>query len=131
MAFTYDETQLDVALNRIRLEIGDTDSNRPLLDDEEIEQVISEYDNFNQEVGKCLRLICSLFASEPKSIRIEGFSENYADAFKNFKDLAARYERLGGGGPWSGSIDDSFKESTELDTSLVSPFFKRGMHDNR
>jgi len=130
MAFTYDVEALDTELNRIRLEIGDTDSDRPLLDDEEIEQVISEYDSFNQKAGKCLRLICSLFASEPKSIRIEGFSENYADAYDHFKDLAARYERLGGGGPWAGSIDDAFKEATELDTSLVSPSFKRGMHDN-
>lgn len=130
MSFSYDETALDVELNRIRLEIGDTDSDRPLLDDKEIEQVISEYDSFNQKVGKCLRLICSLFASEPKSIRIEGFSENYADAYDHFKDLAARYERLGGGGPWAGSIDAAFKEATELDTSLVSPSFKRGMHDN-
>jgi len=130
MSFSYDETALDTELNRIRLEIGDTDSDRPLLDDGEIEQVISEYDSFNQKVGKCLRLICSLFASEPKSIRIEGFSENYADAYDHFKDLAARYELLGGGGPWAGSIDDAFKEATELDTSLVSPSFKRGMHDN-
>jgi len=130
MAFTYDETKLSVALNRIRLEIGDTDSNRPLLDDEEIEQIISEYDNFNQQVGKCLRLICSLFASEPKSIRLEGFSESYADAYKNFKNMAAHYESMGGGGPWAGSIDDDFKEATELDTSLVTPSFKRGLHDN-
>jgi len=130
MAFTYDETKLDETLNRLRLEIGDTDSNRPLLDDEEIEQVMSELDSFNQRAGKCLRLICSLFASEPKSVRLEGFSENYADAYKQFYDLAARYERLGGGGPWAGSIDDAFKEATELDTSLVSPSFKRGMHDN-
>ena len=130
MAFSYDETALDVELNRIRLEIGDTDSNRPLLEDEEIEQVSSEYDSFNQKVGKCFRLICSLFASEPKSVRIEGFSENYADAYAYYKDLAAQYELLGGGGPWAGSIDVAFKEATELDTSLVSPSFKRGMHDN-
>ena len=42
MSFSYDETALDTELNRIRLEIGDTNSDRPLLDDEEIEQVISE-----------------------------------------------------------------------------------------
>ncbi len=130
MSFSYDVEALSEDLNRIRLEIGDTNSDRPLLDDEEIEEIITEFDSFNQRVGKCLRLICALFASEPKSIRIEGFSENYADAYDHFKDLAARYERLGGGGPWAGSINDAFKEATELDTSLVSSSFKRGMHDN-
>ena len=130
MTFTYDVAALSEDLNRIRLEIGDTDSNRPLLDDEEIEEVMTEFDNFNQRVGKCLRLICAIFASEHKSIRLEGFAENYADAYNHFKDLAVRYERLGGGGPWAGSTNEAFKEATELDTSIVTPFFKRGLHDN-
>jgi len=130
MTFSYDVDELDTALNRIRLEIGDTDSNRPLLEDEEIEQVIEEFSTFNLRVAKCFRLICSLFASIPTSVRIEGFSENFAKAYEHFKDMAARYERFGGGGPWAGSIDVAFKEATELNTSLVSPSFKRGMHDN-
>uniref|UniRef100_A0A6M3M8X2 Uncharacterized protein n=1 Tax=viral metagenome TaxID=1070528 RepID=A0A6M3M8X2_9ZZZZ len=130
MTFTYDVSKLTEELNRIRLEIGDTDSNRPLLDDEEIEQIISEIDSFNQQVAKCCRLVCSLFASEPSSVRIEGFSENYKEAHDHFMKMAEHYERLGGGGPWSGSHDDAFKEATEANTSLVPPFFKRGMHDN-
>ena len=130
MTFTYDDTKLSEELYRIRLEIGDTDSNRPLLEDEEIEQVISEFDSFNQQAGKCCRLICSIFASEPSSVRLEGFSENFKETYDHFKKMAEHYERLGGSGPWAGSFDDAFKEATEADTSLVSPFFKRGMHDN-
>ena len=132
MTFTYDILALDSELNRIRLEIGDTDSNRPLLKDEEIEQIISEYTSFNQKVAKCCRLICSIFSSEPTSVRIEGFAESYKDTYAHFKGLAEHYESLGGskGVPWAGSCSADFKEATELDTTLVQPFFKRGMHNN-
>jgi len=131
MTFTYDVALLSEDLNRIRLEIGDTDSNRPLLEDQEIEQIISETTTFNMQVAKCCRLICSIFASEPTSVRIEGFSESFKDAYAHFETLALYYEHLGGGGgvPWMGSHDVAFKEATELDTSLVSPSFKRGLHD--
>ena len=129
---SYNVNRLDLALNRIRLEIGDTDSDRPLLNDEEIEQIISEYDNFNMRVGKCCRLICSLFAAGPKSIKMEGFTETYGDSYVDFLKKATYYESLGGGGgtPWAGSTDVDFKDATEEDTSLVSPSFTRGMHDN-
>jgi hypothetical protein len=132
MTFTYNVSSLDSALNRIRLEIGDTDSTRPLLQDEEIEQIIDEISDFNQQVAKCCRLICSIFASEPSNIKIEGFAESYKDAFEHFEKLAEHYEKLGGSGgvPWAGSYDVDFKDATELDTTLVSPAFKRGMHDN-
>ena len=132
MTFTYDSSALDEDLNRIRLEIGDTDSDRPLLEDEEIEQVIEEFTGFNIRVSRCFRLLCSIFASNPKSTKMEGFTETYGDAYAYLKDKATYYENLGGGGgtPWAGSTDVNFKAATEENTSLVSPSFKRGMHDN-
>ena len=36
MTFTWDDTDLSTALSQVRLTIGDTDTNRPLLTDEEI-----------------------------------------------------------------------------------------------
>jgi len=132
MTFTYNSSALNEDLNRIRLEIGDTDSDRPLLEDEEIEQIISEYTGFNNRVAKCFRLLCSIFASNPKSVKMEGFTETYGDVYAYFKERAVHYESLGGlsGVPWAGSIDVAFKAATEEDTSLVSPIFKRGLHDN-
>ena len=44
--------------------------------------------------------------------------------------MAKRYENLSGGTIWAGSIEDSFKETTELDTSLVKPIFKRDQFKN-
>lgn len=133
MTWTYDEHALDQNLNRIRLEIGDTDTDRPLLKNEEIDLIISEVSNFNLRVAGCCRLICSLFAGKPERFRIEDFSESQKEIYDRYEKMAARYEARGGGGgaPWTGSIEAAFKEATKLDTSLVKPLFKRGMHDNR
>ena len=129
MTFSYDAAGLTVALNRIRLEIGDTDSDRPLLQDEEIEQILVEQSVFNLRVAACCHLICSIFAGKAERYRIEGFSETKAQIYNRYKEMAERYAARGGGAPWMGSIEDSFKDATEEDTSLVKPLFKRGMHD--
>jgi len=130
MAFTYDRNQLSVALNRIRLEIGDTDSKRPLLLDEEIGQILSEQSSFNLQVAMCCRLICSIFAGKPDRYRIENFTETLEEVFNRYKKMARRYAGMGGGTPWAGSISDSWKTTVKADTDLVKPSFTRGLHNN-
>ena len=130
MTWTYNEHALDEALNRIRLEIGDVDTNRQLLKDEEIELIISEESGFNLRVAKCCRLICSLFAGKPERFRIEEFTESRKEIYNRYEKMATRYEARGGGSPWAGSIDVGIKEATEADTSLVKPMFKRDQFKN-
>lgn len=129
MTFSYDASSLSTALYRIRLEIGDTDTNRPLLQDEEIEQILTEQSTFNLRVAGCCHLICSIFAGKAEKYDIEEFSETRKEIYNRYEGMAERYAARGGGAPWMGSIEDSFKTTTEDDTSLVSPMFKRGMHD--
>lgn len=129
MTFSYDAAGLTTALNRIRLEIGDTDSDRPLLQDEEIERVIVEQGVFNLQVAVCCHLICSIFAGKAEKYNIEDFSETRKEIYNRYKEMATRYAARGGGAPWAGSIEGSFKTSTEDDTSLIKPLFKRGMHN--
>ena len=129
MTFSYDVASLSAGLNRIRLEIGDTDEDRPLLQDEEIEQIMIDESTFNMRVAGCCRLICSIFAGKAEKYRIEDFSETRVEIYNRYKTIAERYAARGGGAPWMGSIEESFKTTTEDDTSLVSPLFKRGMHD--
>jgi len=129
MTFSYDAASLSTALYRIRLEIGDTDSDRPLLQDEEIEQILTEQSTFNLRVSACCHLICSIFAGKAEKYRIEDFSETRTEIYNRYKTMADRYSARGGGAPWMGSIEESFKTATEEDTSIVSPMFKRGMHD--
>ena len=129
MTFSYNAAELATALNRIRLEIGDTDSDRPLLQDEEIEQILVEQSIFNLRVAACCHLICSIFAGKAEKYSIEDFSESRVEIYDRYKKMAEMYTARGGGAPWAGSIEDSFKTSTENDTSLIKPLFKRGMHD--
>lgn len=131
MTWSYDEISLDQPLNRIRLEIGDTDTDRQLLKDEEITEVISEESAFNLRVAKCCRLICAIFAGKPERFRIEEFAESQKEIYNRYEAMAKKYEALGGGAPWAGAIEVAYKEVTKLDTSLVKPSFKRGMHDNK
>ncbi len=131
MTWSYDEASLDQPLNRIRLEIGDTDTDRQFLKDEEITEIISEESAFNLRIAKCCRLICAIFAGKPERFRIEEFTESLKEIYERYLAMAKKYEGLGGGVPWMGSIEDAFKDATELDTSLVKPSFKRGMHDNK
>ena len=129
MTFSYNVANLSADLNRIRLEIGDTDEDRPLLQDEEIEQIMVDESAFNMRVAGCCRLICSIFAGKAEKYSIEDFSETRVEIYYRYKAMAERYTARGGGAPWMGSIEESFKTTTEDDTSLVSPLFKRGMHD--
>lgn len=129
MSFTYDATALSDDLNRIRLEIGDTDSDRPLLQDEEIEQIISEVSTFHKRVAACARLICSYFSGDPIRFRTEGYWEDDTKAYDRFLELAKLHESKGGGSPWAGSISEDWKETVELDDTLVDPKFKKGMFD--
>jgi len=131
MTWSYDEAALDQALNRIRLEIGDTNTDRQLLKDEEITEITTEESVFNLRVAKCCRLICALFAGKPERFRLEDFSESQKEIYNRFEAMAKRYEGLSGGAPWTGAIEESFKDATVLDTTLVSPSFKKGMHDNK
>ena len=129
MSFTYDVEALDEALNRIRLEIGDTISTRILLQDEEIEQIISEQSVYNQRVANCCKLIAAKFARYPSMTKLEGFTETVKEVYDRYMEMAKKW----GGNvsyPWCGGIEVDYKAANELDTSLVQPKFKIGMHNN-
>jgi len=129
MSFSYDNDALDVALYRIRLEIGDTDSNRTLLQDEEILKVIEEQSDYAVQVSKCCRLIAALFARHPENLVLEGYEETTKSIHDRYIAMAKTWEQ-NTNYPWAGSIEDDFKEATELDTTLIAPRFKLGMHNN-
>jgi len=132
MTFTYDMSLLSTdSMTRIRLEIGDTDTNRVLLQDEEINQIIIEQSDFHMQVAECCRLILARIAKEPGKLKIENYFEDITKMGEYYSELAKRHSLLSGSAaPWAGSIDVDYKETMEDDTSKVKPLFKRGIHDN-
>jgi len=130
MAFTYDIEALDETLNRIRLELGDTDSNRPLLADEEIELMIDAYSNLHRQIAECARLLLAKFSGEADRVVIENFEEHKQDFVTKFAALARYHEAKAFRGPFNTAENVSEKDTNRLDTSIVQSSFRRGMHDN-
>lgn len=130
MSFSYDSTRLEDEINQIRLHLGDTDEDEPLLQDEEIRLMQSSSSSFRRRVAACCRLICAKVARDV-DYRLSLLSEDASEVYERYKDMAERYEVMGSSNyPWAGSILESFKDSTEKDNSLVKPKFKKGQMDN-
>lgn len=128
MSFSYDLSDLSTEFNRLRLEIGDVDSNDYFLDDEEIMYVQSEKTSFYRRAAACCELICIKIARNVKT-KIGHFSEDSNEIYVRYKELAAKFQAVDY--PWSSSITISEKEGYEDDTSLVQPKMKKGIHDNK
>jgi hypothetical protein len=65
MAFTYASSDLTTALALVRLRIGDTDSDRPLLDDAEIQAMLSAHAQAVIPAAcACIRLILARIARD-------------------------------------------------------------------
>lgn len=129
MPFTYDASNLDESLNRIRFELGDTDSNRPLLLDEEIEFVTDTYARLHTRVAIAARLIVAKFSGEAERVKIENFEEVKNNFVKHYTDLAKFHEGKGFAAPFNSAQTVEGKKIDRADTSLVKPAFTRGMHD--
>lgn len=130
MSFSYDLADLSTELNRLRLEIGDTNSDDYFLDDEEIVIVQAEKSSFYRRAAACCEIICSKVARDVKS-KIGHFSEDSNEIYVRYKELAAKfYAQASVSYPWSSSITVSDKEAYEDDISLVQPQIKRGIHNN-
>ena len=129
MSFTYDEAKLHEALYALRLKLGDTDADRQLLQDEEINSVINTYTVTFRRIAECCELICAKYAGT-NDYKFGSDSEKLSQIYKNYKEMAQKYNSLSAGEPWAGGIYISDKDSIEDNDSLVKPKFKVGMHDN-
>lgn len=131
MSFSYECGSLDdEGLNRIRMELGDTDVNDYFLDDEEIDQIVSELSTFNARMYKCCQLILNRVVIKRK-YSIEGYSESWDDVYKRLKEMRNKYGRLAAASyPVSTSLEDADKEVYSDDIDMIQPKFQKGIHDN-
>lgn len=130
MGFSYDPTDLATELNALRFEIGDTDSNEPLLDDAEIAYIQAAEASFSMRASVCCEHIAAKFARDVK-YKIDGFSEDAQDKYDRYIALAKKFAASASDSyPWAGSIVAADKERIEADTSLVKPRFTLGLDKN-
>ncbi len=130
MSFSYDLADFNTELNRLRLEIGDTNPDDFFLHDEEIMIIQDEKTSFYRRAAACCDLICTKVAKDV-NFKIGHFSENSDEIYERYKDLAVKFSTYGSVSyPWSASISVSEKEGYEDDTSLVKPKIKLGIHNH-
>ena len=129
MSFTYDEAKLGTDLYRVRFEIGDTNDDRQLLQDEEINQIVDEQSTLFRRAAACCRAICAKYAGD-NDYKIGPDSEKLSQIYDKYLAMAKHYEAKCAGVPWAGGVYTADKDTVTDDTSLAISSFKRGIHDN-
>lgn len=134
--WTYDPALLDDPddgpLFRVRLRIGDTDAEKPQLEDEEILEFLDEAS------GSVAR--ASLIAAQHLASKYARYVDKWVGDLKilasqrhrAYLKLIEELQPTAGalGVPYAGGIRVSDKENTEANDDLVVPSFRRGDMDN-
>lgn len=116
MAWTYSGDPKSSEKDKYRFLIGDTNASDPILQDEEIEFVISEYSNHNMRLYQLYDRAADYFARKIKRA-VGPIKEDPSERLQYFKQKAEYYRmRVSASG---------FKAP-----KTSSPIFYKGMHDN-
>lgn len=130
-AATYTNDPAHKILDRVRLEIGDTDCRVAYLSDEEIKFYIDEEPSVLRAAARCAGLIAARLA------RRVDFShgpvrKSISQAYAHYLELEAALERRANetAVPEALGVTIAEKEAADADDGRVQPDFKKGMHDN-
>lgn len=134
MSFNYTGNPGDSAKDQTRFLLGDTDRNSPLLQDEEIEWVLGQYNNspLNASIRCCEAILAKFTRLVDESVGSVRMS--YSQRMKAFRAL--RDELVGrlaveGAVPFAGGITYSQMRATASNTNRVRPDFTKQMMVNR
>lgn len=133
---TWSYTTADLATSekdQIRLEIQDTNSAAPLLQDEEIQQAISVEHNFWGACARCCEIIArSLLLKADVRVGRGGTQLVYSTAAKQYQEMATAFRKraIAMNPPWAGGRSQSDKDSLARDTDTVQPIFTKTMQNN-
>lgn len=131
MAWSYDPLNVDLARNRVRLLLGDTDPQDEQLQDEEIDLLIELHVTDEASAAAGARALAFRYARLSDKwvgdlkILASQKSRAYRELAEHLETQVSHVARP----PFAGGIRVSQKESIELDTDLVQPHFRRGMFD--
>lgn len=130
MGATYVAAEIaDVPLFQVRFLIRDTNTDRPLFDDDEITWQISQEANiYTAAAGLCDILVTK--AGGVKSKKVGELAITYDVGF--YRSLSANLRARGAGHqvPYAGGISVSDKQGQEADTDATKPSVFRRLNDN-
>jgi len=132
LGWTYD-SDLPTDKDRVRFLIGDTDANDPIMQDGEINYVLTVHANVNRAAAACCRAIAAKLRREltlnPAAGSISLDPQKQADGFI---DLANELEQQaltsGGAGIFGGGISKTSKAAQESSSDRVKPAFTVDTH---
>lgn len=133
MTWTYDLADLSTSeRDQIRLEIGDTDINNQLLQNEEIDHALLVEANFWGASARCCEMISRFFAGKA-DVRIgRAMQLTYTKMATQYQDMASRLRAKASGVnvPWVGGMSVGDKVAYATTSDYVQPIFTKTMQQN-
>lgn len=132
MAWTYDPTDLSADKDRVRFKIGDTNSADPQLEDEEILYLLDLTGSVDGAVKRAAEALAFKYARQADKWvgDLKILASQKSRAYRELAEGISASASVFFGVPYAGGIRVGDKETVEADTDLVSPSFRRGLHDN-
>lgn len=130
MTWSYDSA-LPTDRDKVRREIGDTQTSDQQLADEEIDYTLTQRSSVLGAAILCCDLIISNYARQV-SQSVGSVSVSYSDRLEHYRGLLGRLRMRGPAiTPYCGGISVSEKQSVDDDTDRDAPAFKRDMFDRK
>lgn len=129
MAFTFNAS-LSTTRDRLRLAIGDTDSNIPEFQDETLDVFLAEK-SFYQAMISCFDILIAKY-SRYASEKVGPVSVDYSSIVGNYIKMKkeAQKEIVYSASPFAGGISLSDKATEQNDSDVVQPVFNKDLHNN-
>lgn len=133
MTWTYDIT---TELGKVRLRIGDTNEDDPLLSNEEIQVYIDDTDSDLMAAIRCVKAIMAKLARDV-DVSAAGLNTRKTSRFQQYKELLADLQTGDSGGsgalvaatPFTGGISKTRQDTADSDSDFRPASFGVGMHD--
>lgn len=128
MTWTYNPAALSAnTKDQVRLLVGDTEVNDPLLQDEEITYILTLESGVQYAASRACETIAALFGRKVTTavgdlkVSQEKKYEHYLELAADLRRRAAMNDMM----PYAGGISIADKQNQELDTDRQSPAFTR------
>jgi hypothetical protein len=118
--------------DQVRFLLQDTDENRQLMQDEEINWLLDQFANPLYAAAEGASVIAARFAALPDR-RIGGMSITYSTNAQYYREVAKslrhRAQRVSPGYPYAGGVTQTDRDNWLQDSELVPPYIILGVHD--
>lgn len=131
MAWTYDPT-LATDKDKVRLLVGDTQTDAQQLSDEELLAMLTIYGGVKSTAIAVLRVLASKYArlADKWVGDLKILASQKHEAYLRMAEALSSSGALTVGIPTAGGILVADKEATRDNDALVTPTFRRGLTDN-